>query len=114
MDNNYLLLIGKRISEIRRSHNMTQEALADKLSVSPKHISHIERRTSGLSLKNLIQICELFNCSLDYIVFGQSDDIILSKLPPEIRLILHTGNEQDIDRLKRYLQIYIELQNGQA
>lgn len=109
MENNFLIPIGKRISEIRRSHNMTQDALADKLSVSPKHISHTECGTSSLSLKNLIEFCNIFNCSLDYIIFGTKDDGILSKLPKEIQEMLYSGDDEEIDRLVRYLQIYVEI-----
>jgi transcriptional regulator with XRE-family HTH domain len=109
MENDFLIPIGKRIAEVRRSHNVTQEKLADKLGVSPKHVSHTECGTSSLSLKNLIEFCNLFNCSLDYIIFGQSGNKALSKLPDEISKILCTGSDAEIDRLNRYLQIYIEL-----
>ena len=113
MENNFLIPIGKRMAEIRRSHKITQEALADKLGVSPKHISHTECGTSSLSLKNLIEFCNLFHCSLDYIVFGKTTDDAISKLPEEISNILHTGSSNDIERLNRYLQIYIELTEEQ-
>ena len=52
---NNLEAIGKRISLTRRAKGMTQENLAEKLGVSPKHISHIECGTSSLSLKSLIE-----------------------------------------------------------
>ncbi len=113
MENNTLLAIGTRIAEVRRSHKVTQEALADMLGVSPKHISHVENATSSLSLKNLIQFCAIFGCSFDYIIFGKHNNETLSKLPDEIVRILNTGSDADIDRLNRYLQIYIELQNKQ-
>ena len=109
MESNVLIAIGKRIAEIRKSHNITQETLADQLGVSPKHISHTECGKSSLSLKNLIEFCHLYDCSLDYIVFGKSEDSTLSKLPPEISNILYSGTPTEIDRLNRYLQIYIEL-----
>lgn len=109
MESNFLIPIGKRIAEIRRSHNVTQEVLADRLGVSPKHISHTECGTSSLSIKNLIEFCNIFDCSLDYIILGKPADSILAKLPDEIADILYTGTEQDIDRLNRYLQIYVEL-----
>lgn len=111
MENNILVSIGKRISEIRRSHNITQEKLSDMLNISPKHVSHTECGTSCLSLKNLIEFCNIFNCSLDYIVFGKKEDTVLSKLPDEIVDILYTGNEKELERLIRYLQIYVELSN---
>lgn len=113
MENSTLIPIGKRIAEIRRAHKITQESLAEKLNVSPKHISHIERGASCLSLKNLIEFCMLFNCSLDYIIFGPKDNIALSKLPEEIIDILHTSNPKELDRLTRYLQMYIELTKQQ-
>lgn len=113
MKNDTWNAIGARIAEIRRSHKVTQEALADMLGVSPKHISHIENATSNLSLKNLIQFCTIFDCSFDYIIFGKKNNEALSRLPDEIVKILNTGSSSDIDRLNRYLQIYIELQNKQ-
>lgn len=108
-ENNILIPIGKRISEVRRSHGMTQETLAEKLGVSPKHISHTECGTSTLSLKNLVEFCQLFDTSLDYIVLGVTENSALAKLPKEIINILYAGEEKEIERLNRYLQIYLEL-----
>lgn len=108
MGNDFLSSIGKRIGEVRRANSITQEAMAEKLDVTPKHISHAECGTSSLSLKNLMEFCRICNCSLDYIVFG-SQNSVLEKLPEEIVAILHTGTKTEIDRLNRYLQIYIEL-----
>ena len=109
MEDNFLVPIGKRISEIRRAHKVTQEALADRLGVSPKHISHTECGTSSLSLKNLIEFCNFFGCSLDYIILGKTGDSVISKLPDEIAQILYAGTKDDIDRLNRFLQVYVEL-----
>lgn len=109
MNNDILMPIGKRISQIRRSHGLSQEALAEKLGISPKHVSHTECGTSSLSLKNLIEFCNLFGCSLDYIILGKTESPALSRLPEEILNILYTGSDADVERLIRYLQIYIEL-----
>jgi transcriptional regulator with XRE-family HTH domain len=111
MDKDTLTALGARLAEVRRSKNVTQEDLADMLGVSPKHISHVENATSCLSLKNLIKFCTIFDCSLDYLVFGKQNNEALSKLPDEIVKILNTGSAEDIERLIRYLQIYVELQN---
>lgn len=112
MENDILTGIGQRMAEIRRMNHITQEKLADLLDVSPKHISHCENETSYLSLKNLIKFCNLFHCSLDYLVLGKYNDAILSQLPNEILTILQIGSAIDIDRLNRFLQIYIELQSS--
>lgn len=108
-ENTLAINMGARIAEIRRSHNVTQEALAEILDVSPKHISHTECGTSTLSLKNLVQFCNLFHCSLDYVVLGKTTDTVLSQLPTSIMQILYSDNKEEVDRLNRYLQIYTEL-----
>ena len=101
--------IGARIAELRRSHKLTQEALAEKLDVTTKHISHVERGCASLSLKALIALSRIFDCSIDYIIFGASADKATALLPDTILEILHSGQKDDIDRLMRYLQIYAEL-----
>lgn len=108
-ENTLSYAIGARIAEIRRAHNVTQEALAEMLDVSPKHISHTECGTSSLSVKNLKQFCEIFHCSLDYIVTGKTTDKVLSRIPDAIVQILYSDDEEELDRLNRFLQIYAEL-----
>ena len=109
MKDDFLIPIGHRIADIRRSNGLTQEALAEVLGVTPKHISHVECGSSSLSWKFLAQFCKLYNVSLDYLILGHSENEILNKLPVEIVEILHTGKQEELDRLNRYLQIYIEL-----
>lgn len=101
--------MGIRIATLRKSKKMTQEVLAEKLNVSTKHISHVERGCASLSLKNLIEISHIFNCSLDYIVLGSPFDKAFSRLPETILEILYSNNEEDIALLIRYLEIYSEL-----
>lgn len=109
MDDKLKIQIGERIAEVRYSRGLTQEDLAEQLGVTPKHISHVECGTSCLSLKYLINLSEILDCSLDYILLGKRKDSVLSKLPQEIADILNAGNENDIDPLIRYLQLYVEL-----
>lgn len=84
MESNLLIPIGQRMREVRRSHGMTQEVLAEKLSVTPKHISHTECGSSSLSLPILIEFCNIFNCSLDYIILGDKNSVISKLLPDKI------------------------------
>ena len=108
MESNFLIPIGKRMADIRRAHKMTQEILAEKLSVTPKHISHTECGTSSLSLDKLIEFCNIFDCSLDYIILGNKNNI-LSKLPNKVVEILYTGTDEEINKLRKYLEVYVEL-----
>ena len=99
MDERHNQEIGMRIAELRRAHKLTQEALAEKLNVTAKYISHVERGCSSLSVKSLVELSRIFDCGIDYIIFGASMDRTSALLPNTILEILHSGRKDDIDRL---------------
>ena len=53
--------LGKRIQEARLLRNITQDYLAEKCDVTPKHISAIERGTSPGSVVLLLNICNVLD-----------------------------------------------------
>ena len=99
--------IGRRISAIRKKNRMTQEALANMLSVTTKHISHVENGTSMLSLKAFILFCTEFSCSLDYLIFGKNFSSFA--LPDGINELINVGSDKDKERLFRYLEFFAEI-----
>ena len=56
---NFHLAIGSRISGLRRLNGMTQEQLAEKLDITVKHVSSVERGQSSLSLEKLVDLSEI-------------------------------------------------------
>lgn len=57
---------GKNLQHLRRlSRNMTQEALADKLSVSRQTISKWEMDSALPEMDKAIELCSIFSCTLD-------------------------------------------------
>ena len=108
--------IGTRIAQLRKNHNLTQEQLAEKLDISIKHCSSVERGVSRLSLEYLIEISNLFDVSLDYLVKGISTDSnefqnIVSVIPPTIISLLHSNNKQELILLQEYLNLYSKIHN---
>ena len=71
---------------------LTREQLAEMMDMSVWYITDIERGRSGLSILGLIQLCEIFGCSADYLLFGRLDSLSLSarvnQLPPELRKLV--------------------------
>lgn len=53
--------LGKRIQEARLLRNITQDQLAEKCNVTPKHISAVERGTSPGSVILLLNICNILD-----------------------------------------------------
>lgn len=60
--------LGKKISEVRKLHGMTQEELAVKLNVTSQAVSKWENDLSIPDLPTLIELSDLFHISLDELV----------------------------------------------
>lgn len=56
-------ILGKNIKEIRKNLNLTQEEFAEKLNLNPQFISQVETGKVGISVDNVIKICNTAHCS---------------------------------------------------
>lgn len=81
--------IGKRISELRKSKNITQMALADMMGISFQAVSNWERGESMPDISKLGELSEIFGVSID--------DILCNKRAAEIVEEISAGeNASDI------------------
>ena len=60
--------IGTMIRQLRREKDLTQEQLAEMLSITTKHLSKIETGLRGPSVQLLISLAEELNISTDYLL----------------------------------------------
>lgn len=60
--------LGKRIRAERQQLNLTQEKLAELISVSSTYIGFIERGERTVTLEKLIQIANTLHVSVDYLL----------------------------------------------
>lgn len=65
-----IILIGKRLRKQREKLNMTREEFAEKANISPQFLAEIENGKKGMSVTTLYKICNNFNLSADYLLFG--------------------------------------------
>lgn len=63
-------LIGERIKIKRKEARLTQEQLAERLSVTVGYVSQIERGSTKPNLEMLSEICVILNCTLPYLTDG--------------------------------------------
>lgn len=75
--------LGKRITEIRKENNMTQEELAEKFHVTRQTISNWENGKSYPDVETLVHISNEFNVSLDMLMKGDKD--MVTKITKEQR-----------------------------
>lgn len=71
-EKNFRKKIGKKIKLARLETNYTQEKLAEKLSLSSKYISQLERGISFGSATTIVNICKVLNINSDFLF----DDLI--------------------------------------
>lgn len=64
---------GKNLQILRKMTNMTQEEVAEKMAVSRQTVSKWELGTILPEIEKLIELCEMFNCSVDQILRGTMD-----------------------------------------
>ena len=64
---------GKNLQILRKMTNMTQETLAEKMAVSRQTVSKWELGTIMPEVEKLIDLCELFHCSLDQLLRNDMD-----------------------------------------
>ena len=75
---------GKNLQVLRKMTNLTQENLAEKLDVSRQTISKWEQNLACPEIEKLIEVCELFRCSVDQIL--REDMITNDEAYSEIRI----------------------------
>lgn len=85
--------LGYRIKQCRKMQNLTQEKLAESVSVSPHYIYEIEKGLKTMSLYTLADIASVLNVPTDYLLFGVYDSSLIS-----------TTKEIPFDRLDKLLQ----------
>ena len=65
------MTIGEKITHLRSTSGMSQEILADKLSVSRQSVSKWEMDQALPQIDKVLQICELFNISADELLYDK-------------------------------------------
>lgn len=105
--------IGRRIAKLRKDRGMGQLELCGELDVSAKHLSECERGVSMFSLERLLDICEIFDVSLDFLVRGMPTDDAQLNFPPSMVKIFESGDQEEIDLLNDYLNMYGKLRGAQ-
>lgn len=94
MDHDYKA-IGRRIKIARIKADLTQERLAERVNVSPSHMSNIETGTTRVSLTALVAIANALSVTLDDLI---CDSLIQSRVQFEkdIADILEDCSEYEI------------------
>lgn len=100
-----LLLIGKRIKELRKKHNMTQTELGEKLNLTKVSISCYENNTRIPSLETLYKISEIFSVDISYLA-GRERYIISEELNDYAPISMAEEEIDFIKELRTHSKLY--------
>ena len=92
-----------RIQELRLSANLTQKELAQKIGVKNYTIANWEQNRTEPSIKDLLDVADFFECSVDYLLGRENDfgNIIISKTEKQEDLeIVYLYNSLSPERKK--------------
>lgn len=81
-----------RLRELREQENLTQQEIATKLHISRQSYGFYENEQRALNPEILIKLADLYNVTIDYILYRTSicnnrQDIEFEVTPSEIELI---------------------------
>ena len=86
-------LIGVRIMQRRKTAGLTQDELAEKVGLSPNHISNIECGENLPTTKFILQVCSILGETPDYYLLGKvgedTDEItrLVRELTPDLKRV---------------------------
>lgn len=96
------MTLGNKIRKIRNDAGLTQEEFARKLQVSQKTISSWETDRTSPDMEQTIEICNIFDLTLDYfqnknstkennITYTKLKNIISELNPEQVEVLYHTA-----------------------
>lgn len=93
-----------RFAVLRQEFKLTQQELADKLSVSPQAVSNYELGKNLPDLGVLEKIADLYNVSVDYLL-NRTDN----RLPVDKLQLKSSLNESEHILVELFRKIYLKL-----
>ena len=94
---------GKRVKELRKSLNLTQEQLAEKIGMDTQNFCKMENGNHFPQAKNLVKIAEILNVDIKDL-FDFNHISTKSNLVKEINLYLETATMQEIIFVYKFIK----------
>lgn len=97
------LIIGRQIKRLRARLKLTQDKLAEKVNISPKYLSNIERGLENPTLDTFIRLAKSLNVDL-WELFAPDIDLSSKALNKKIKNLINETNEEQLYLVMRLLQ----------
>ncbi len=105
MTNTDVKTLGERLFQLRNEKRLTQEELAERLMIGRQTISKWELNKSVPSTENLIQLAEIYEVSLDYLIKGQQSENEISDAQKDMEKVQDNEKSETENRSLSYENI---------
>lgn len=106
------MTFGEKLNKMRKSADLTQEDVANRLGVSPQAVSKWENDLSCPDIMLLPKIAELYSITVDGLLDGNEPEKPI-KTEPEIKAIsLKNDSDRDNNSSSKFLKVNVITQNG--
>ena len=103
---NFQQLVTSNIKKLRKANNLTQEELAERIGLSGKTISNIERNKYLPSPRTLDKICKVFNIHPSVLLLENSANCTKSELIEAIHARLNTMTSQQLEQILKIAETF--------
>jgi len=98
------MIFSEKLQLIRKSKGLTQEELAEKLEVSRQAVAKWESGQVYPDINNLIQISNLFNVTVDYLVKDQACSVsCIENVAPDVAKLIEFRLEANVNTYAAYM-----------
>lgn len=106
--------VGKRLCELRKMNNLTQNQAADYLGVSQSNMSQLETDTRKFSVYSIKKLLELYNASYESVLGELSHDNTENLIKPEcaiesVNLLMSVCEQAESQDLNNAVCAYINM-----
>ena len=105
MDESFLIEMGKRIQEKRKSLRLSQEELAERADISKQTVSRAENGQREMGARNVVRLARALQMSADYLLAGEytyADAAIMNQKIAGL-------TDRQFRFLEEYIRNYIQL-----
>ena len=96
--------IADRIAALREKSDYMSKEIAQIMDISSSTYSDIECANTKLSIDNLYKICQIFDVSADYIIFGENENACMA----EIRKLISRQSPAMVEKIIAGLKVMFE------
>lgn len=106
-------IIAKNIRKYRMLNHLTQEQMAEYLSLDTQYYSQLERSERNFTIEKICAVCTLFNIEIDKIIelpSNSSDNSNIALITERVTSKLSTLSLSQLTILEKYIDEILPLQ----